>query len=157
VYIIDQEGPAIVYSTRIDISAPPNRVFAVLTDPSLAKLWSPEVIEARLEGDLGVGAVSHIQVQEFGRKFSVRAVVIRYEKDAAIGYEMTTPMWSGNVEYLLKLQPQGTTLDLLFRPDPPKGWKRFPAALIAIATRPIVQRLHRRRLEALRSLVEAQA
>ena len=145
-----------MYSARIDISAPPNRVFAVLTDPSLAKLWSPEVIEARLEGELGVGAVSHIQVKEFGRKFSVRAVVIRYEKDTAIGYEMTTPMWSGNVEYLLKLQPQGTTLDLLFKPDAPRGWRRIPSVLVAMATRPMVQRLHRRRLDALRSVVEAQ-
>lgn len=146
-----------MYSAQIDIGAPPNRVFAVLTDLSLLKLWSPEVIEAHWEGELGVGAVNHALVKEFGQRFPVKLLVTRYEKDAAIGYKMTTPMWSGNVEYLLKSQPQGTSLDLLFTPVTPGGWKRIPAILIAKATRPMVQRIHRRRLEALRSVVEARS
>jgi len=146
-----------MYSARIDIDAPPNRVFAVLTDLSLLKLWTPEVIEARWEGELGVGAVNHSLVKEFGRSFPVKLLVTRYEKDAAIGYEMTTPMWSGNAQYLLKSQPQGTTLELLFQPLPPRGWKRIPSFLIAMATRPMVQRIHRKRLEALRSVVETHA
>jgi uncharacterized protein YndB with AHSA1/START domain len=143
-----------MYSARIDIPAPPNRVFAVLTDPCLAKLWAPEVIEAQLEGELGVGAVGHVLVKEFGRKFMVKSLVTRYEKDTAIAYEMTTPMWSGNIEYSLKSQPQGTTLDFLFKPDKPRGWRRIPSLLVALATRPMVQRIHRKRLEALRSVVE---
>ena len=143
-----------MYSARIDIPVPPNRVFAVLTDPSLAKLWAPEVLEARLEGELGVGAVGHILVKEFGRKFMVKSLVTRYEKDTAIAYQMITPMWSGNIEYSLKSQPQGTTLEFLFKPDKPRGWRRIPLLLVALATRPMVQRIHRKRLEALRSVVE---
>ena len=143
-----------MYSARVDISAPPNRVFAVLTDPSLLKLWTPEVIEARREGELGVGAVHHALVQEFGRRFPVKLIVTRYDRDTAIAYEMTTPMWTGNVEYLLKPQPRGTTLELLFQPAAPEGWKRIPSVLAAMATRPVVQRIQRKRLEALRTVVE---
>jgi uncharacterized protein YndB with AHSA1/START domain len=143
-------------SARIDIGVPPDRVFSVLTDQSLLKLWQPEVIEVRQEG-LGVGAVYHALVEEFGRRFQVRLLVTRWEKDTAIAYEMTTPMWSGNIEYLLKSQPQGTTLDFLFKPVQPRGWRRIPAVLVGMATRPMLKRIHRRRLEALRSVVEAHA
>ena len=142
------------YSARIDIGASPNRFFAVLTDPSLLKLWTPEAGDARIEGNLAVGVVRQAVIEQFGRKFPVKLLVTRYEPDTAVGFEMTTPAWTGSAEYLLKSQPHGTTLELIFKPVMPAGWKRIPALAVATVARPMVQRIHRRRLEALRSVVE---
>jgi uncharacterized protein YndB with AHSA1/START domain len=145
-----------MYSATIDIAATPSHVFAVLTDPTLLKEWQPEVLEARPpEGGLRVGAIGYAMVEEFGRRFSVQLVVSALEPDAKLAYDMTTPMWSGRIEYVLTQRPRGTNLSFLFAPFPPKGGVRFVARIMAVLTRPLVQRRLRNRLEALRRVVEA--
>jgi len=143
-----------MYSAHVEIQAPPSQVFRVLTDPSLLKQWQPEVVEARPpEGGLRVGAVAHGIAEEFGRRFPVELVVRRLEPNAALSYDMTTPMWSGRIDYILTAQPERTTLSLHFAPVAPSGWKRYPLMILGIATRPLMQRHLRKRLLALSSVV----
>jgi uncharacterized protein YndB with AHSA1/START domain len=144
-----------VYSSvQIDITASPARVFAVLTDPKLMRSWNPEIVEMRQPEELKVGDVSHAVVQEFGRRFSVEVKLKRREPDRAIGYDMTTPSWSGYIEYILTEVPSGTNVDFRFQPVAVTGWKRVPARWMAIVIRPLIRRHHRARLEALRTLIE---
>jgi len=144
-----------MYSASIEIPATPSKVFAVLTDVNLLKQWTPEIIEVRPpEGGLRVGAISSALVEEFGRRFSAELVVAALERDVKVAYDMTTPMWSGHVEYLLTQCPMGTNLSLLFAPSPPKGIPYFLARSMAVPTRPLVQWKLRSRLVALRRVVE---
>src|SRR5215470_2276289 len=69
-----------MYSANIEIAATPPQVFAVLTDPKLAKQWQPAVVEVKHpEGGLRVGATAQAVVQEFGRRFSVEWVIAALE------------------------------------------------------------------------------
>jgi uncharacterized protein YndB with AHSA1/START domain len=145
-----------MYSAHVEIPATPARVFHVLTDPALLKRWQPEVVEAHPpEGGLRVGAVAHGIAEEFGRRFPVQLVVRRLEPDRALSYDMTTPMWSGRIDYVLTRQPESTTLSLHFAPVPPTGWKRYPLLVLGIATRPLMLRHLRKRLLALSNVVQA--
>jgi len=145
-----------MYSASIEIPATPSKVFAVLTDARLLKQWTPEVVEVRPpEGSLRVGAIGHALVEEFGRRFSAELVVAALEPDVKLAYDMTTPMWSGHIEYVLTHRPPGTNLSLLFVPNPPKGIPRLIARTVAVLTRPLIKRRLRSRLMALRSVVEA--
>src|SRR5262245_20422663 len=91
-----------MYSANIEIAATPSQVFAVLTDPRLLKQWTPEIVEVKPpEGPLCVGATSQAVVQEFGRRFPVELVVLALEPNARIAYHMTTPIWSGHIEYVI--------------------------------------------------------
>jgi uncharacterized protein YndB with AHSA1/START domain len=147
-----------MYSAHIEIPATPARVFHVLTDPALLKRWQPEVVDARPpEGGLRVGAVAHGIAEEFGRRFPVELVVRRFDPDRALSYDMTTPMWTGRIDYVLTEVPAATSLSLRFAPVAPTGWKRYPLRVLAVATRPLVQRLLRKRLRALSSLVQTTA
>ena len=145
-----------MYSASIEIAATPSQVFTVLTDPGLLKQWTPEAAEVKPpEGGLRVGATAQAFVKEFGRRFSVELVVVALEPAARLAYHMTTPMWSGHIEYVLTHRHGGTDLSILFVPDPPKGVPRLIARAIAVLTRPLVQRSLRSRLAALRRVVEA--
>jgi uncharacterized protein YndB with AHSA1/START domain len=97
-----------MYSASIEIPATPSKVFAVLTDARLLKQWTPEVVEVRPpEGGLRVGAIGHALVEEFGRRFSAELVVAALEPDVKLAYDMTTPMWSGHIEYVLTHRSPG--------------------------------------------------
>lgn len=147
-----------MYSASIEIAATPSQVFTVLTDPGLLKQWTPEIADAEVkppEGGLRVGAIAQASVKEFGRRFSVELVVVALDPAARLAYHMTTPMWSGRVEYVLTHRHGGTDLSLLFVPDQPKGVPRAIARAMAVMTRPLVQRKLRSRLAALRRVVEA--
>src|SRR5262245_10670781 len=144
-----------MYSATIEIAAPPSRVFSVLSDSTLLKQWTPEIVEAKPpKGGLRVGAVAEAVVEEFGRRFSVRLVVTGLEPDARIAYDMTTPMWSGRIEYVLTGVARGTNLSLLFAPLPPSRF-RAVARIMAVLTRPLMQWRLRSRLQLLRTVVEA--
>jgi uncharacterized protein YndB with AHSA1/START domain len=145
-----------MYSASIDIAATPTRVFASLTDPTVFKQWTPEAIEVRPpEGGLRVGAVGHALVEEFGRRFTVQMVVVALEPDARLAYDMTTPIWSGRIEYGLTSRAHGTNLSFLLVPVRPKGSIRVVVMrIMARLTRPLVQRRIQSRLEALRRIVE---
>ena len=145
-----------MYSAHVEIAASPSRVFAVLTDHTVLKDWTPEIVEAKpLEGGLRVGASSHALVEEFGRRFDVQLVIVGLEPDARIAYDMRTPMWSGHVEYVLTHRPGGTNLSMSFVPEPPQRRSvRVLARGLAPLTRPLVQRRLRQRLEALRRIIE---
>jgi uncharacterized protein YndB with AHSA1/START domain len=144
-----------MYSAHIEIPATPARVFSVLTDPTQLKRWQPEVVDARPpEGGMRVGAVAQAIAEEFGRRFPVQLVVRRFEPDAALSYDMTTPMWSGRIDYVLTARPERTMLSFRFAPNPPSGWKRYPLFVIALVTRPLVQRRLRKRLLALSGVVQ---
>jgi uncharacterized protein YndB with AHSA1/START domain len=147
-----------MYSATIEIAASPSQVFAVLTDPGLLKQWTPEIADAEVkppEGGLRVGAIAQASVKEFGRRFSVELVVLALEPAARLAYRMTTPMWSGRIDYVLTRRNGGTDLSLLFVPDQPKGGARLIMRALAVLTRPLVQRRLRSRLAALRRVVEA--
>jgi uncharacterized protein YndB with AHSA1/START domain len=144
-----------MYSATIEIAASPSRVFAVLSDPTLLKQWTPEIVDAKPpEGGLRVGAIAEALVEEFGRRFSVRLVVTGLEPDARIAYDMTTPMWSGRIEYVLTGLTRGTNLSLLFVPVPPRRF-RAVARIMAVLARPLMQWRLRSRLLLLRTVVEA--
>jgi len=145
-----------MYSASIEIPATPSKVFAVLTDVSLLKQWTPEIIEVRPpEGGLRVGAVSSALVEEFGRRFYAELVIAALEPDEKIAYDMTTPMFSGRVEYVLTPLPPGTNLSLVLVPNPPKGIPRLMARTLAVLTKPLIMRRLRSRLAALRRVVQA--
>jgi uncharacterized protein YndB with AHSA1/START domain len=144
-----------MYAVSIEIPAAPPQVFRALTEPALVARWNPEAAEVRPpEGGLRVGAVVSAVVEEFGRKFVVQWTVTTLEPDRALSYDMTTPMWSGRIDYVLTRQPDRTTVSFQLTPVPPSGWKRYPLLVLAIATRPLVQRRLRSRLHALRSVVQ---
>jgi uncharacterized protein YndB with AHSA1/START domain len=144
-----------MYAASIEIPGTPPQVFRALTDPALIARWNPEAAEMRPpEGGLRVGAVASAVVQEFGRKFVVQWVVTRLEPDRALSYDMTTPMWSGQIDYVLTRQPDRTTVSFQLTPVAPSGWKRYPLRVLAIATRPLMQRHLRKRLLALSSVVQ---
>jgi len=125
-----------------------------MTTSSVINSWTPEIIEVRPpEGGLRTGAISSALVEEFGRRFSAELVVAALERDVKVAYDITTPMWSGHVEYLLTHCPMGTNLSLL-APIPPKGIPYFLARSMAVLTRPLVQWKLRSRLVALRRVVE---
>ena len=145
-----------MYSASIEITATPSQVFAVLTDPRLLKQWTPEIVEVKPpEGGLRVGATSQAVVQEFGRRFSVELVVVALEPNARLAYQMTTPMWSGHIEYVITDKHRSTNLSIFFVPDQPKGGLRLIAHVVAVLTRPLMQWRLRSRLTALRKVVDA--
>ena len=144
------------YSAGIEIAATPTQVFAVLTDPKLAKQWHPEVVEVKHpEGALCVGATAQAVVQEFGRRFSVESVIVALEPNARIAYQMTTPMWSGRIEYVITDKHRSTSVSILFAPDPPKRAPRLILHVVAVLTRPLMQWRLRSVLAALQRVVEA--
>jgi uncharacterized protein YndB with AHSA1/START domain len=147
-----------MYSASIDIAATPSRVFAILTDQAVLKQLQPEIIELRPpEGGLRVGAVGEALVEEFGRRFTVQMVVAALEPDARLAYDMTTPLWSGRIEYVLTSQAPGTHLSFRFVPDRPNvsGPIRVAIRVMALLTRPLMQRRIQSRLAAIRRIVEA--
>jgi uncharacterized protein YndB with AHSA1/START domain len=147
-----------MYSATIDITAAPSQVFAALTEPELSKQWQPEAVEInRTEGGLCVGATVRMVVQEFGRRFSVESVIVALEPNARLAYHMTTPMWSGRIEYVIKEKQPSTSVSMLFIPDRPKvkGIVRYIVRAVAVLTRPVMQWRLRSMLAALRRVVEA--
>ena len=143
-----------MYSATIDIPASPSRVFAAITDPKLAMQWQPEAVEVTPpEGGLRVGAVSRALVEEFGRRFSVEFLVVTLEPDVKIAYDVTSPMWTGRVEYVLTPRPPATKVSFLLVPNPPKAIPFPIARALAVLTRPLMQWRFRSRLAALRRVV----
>ena len=59
------------------------------------------------EGGLRVGATARVSVKELGREFCVEFVVEALEPDARLAYHLSTPMWSGRIEYVLTPQHGG--------------------------------------------------
>ena len=144
-----------MYSASIEIAATPSQVFTVLIEPGRLKQWTPEIVEVKPpEGGLRVGAIAQALVKEFGRRFSVELVVVALEPAARLAYHMTTPMWSGRIEYVLTHRDRGTKVSFLFVPDQAKHGARL-IRVLAILTRPLVQRRLQSRLAALRRVVEA--
>src|SRR5262245_41987480 len=109
-------------------------------------------VKGNSECQTGVGNLS--VVQEFGRRFSVELVVEALEPNARIAYHMTTPMWSGHIEYAITDKHRSTSVSILFVPDQPKRGARL-IAQVAKLTRPLMQWRLRSRLAALRRVVDA--
>jgi uncharacterized protein YndB with AHSA1/START domain len=141
-----------MYSASIKIAATPSQVFTALTDPEIVKKWNPEAVDAKPpEGGLRVGATVGASVKEFGRQFSVEFVVKALEPNAKLAYHITTPMWSGHIEYVLTPRHGGTNVSFVLVPDQLK----LVVRVLAVLTRPLLQRRFRSRLAALRRVVEA--
>jgi uncharacterized protein YndB with AHSA1/START domain len=141
-----------MYSASIEIAATPSQVFTALTDPEIVKQWNPEAVDAKPpEGGLRVGATVGASVNEFGRQFSVEFVVKALEPNAKLAYHITTPMWSGHIEYVLTPRHGGTNVSFVLVPDQLK----LVVRVLAVLTRPLLQRRFRSRLAALRRVVEA--
>ena len=92
-----------MYTASIEIQAPPEKVFAFLTDPKHVKSWQPDVVEARPlpPGGLQVGAHVGTTVQEYGRRFDVDLLVAAVTRNERIAYRMEAPTVSAHVEYRL--------------------------------------------------------
>ena len=87
-------------------------------------------------------------------RFIAELVVEALEPNARIAYQMTTPMWSGHIEYAITDKHRSTSVSILFVPDQPKRGARLTAQ-VAKLTRPLMQWRLRSRLAALRRVVEA--
>jgi len=147
-----------MYSASIEIVATPAQVFAGLTDPKLMKQWQPEAVEINSpEGGPRIGATSQLVVREFGRQVSVKTVIVAFEPNARLGYHMTSPMWSGRIDYVLTDKQGSTSVSMLFVPDRPKvnGVARVLLRVVAVLTRPLMQLRLRSLLAGLRRVVEA--
>jgi uncharacterized protein YndB with AHSA1/START domain len=141
-----------MYSASIDIAATPSRVFAILTDPTAFTQWTPEVVEVQPpDGGLRVGAIGHAVVKEFGQRFTAQMVVAALEPDARLAYDLTTPMWSGRIEYVLTSRGSGTTLSFQVIPAGPKPNR--VVQVVGRLTRPLVQWKLHSRLKVLRRVV----
>src|SRR5258707_9877290 len=92
-----------MYQASIEIEAPPEKVFAFLTDPKHVKSWQPDVAEAGPlpPGGLQVGAHVGATVQEYGRRFDVDLLVAAMTRNELIAYRMEAPKVSAHVEYRL--------------------------------------------------------
>lgn len=120
--------------------------------------WQPQAVEVNLpEGGLRVGATTRVIVQEFGRRLSVETVVLALEPNARIAYHMISPMWSGDIEYVLTEKHGSTGVSMLFVPDRPKvtGATRLIIRTLAVLTRPLMQWRLRSLLGSLRRVVES--
>jgi uncharacterized protein YndB with AHSA1/START domain len=147
-----EERAMFMYSASIDIAATPSQVFAILTDPTAFTQWTPEVVEVQSpEGGVRVGAIGCAVVEELGQRFTAQMVVVVLEPDTRLAYDMTTPRWSGRIEYVLTSRGAGTTLSFHVIPAGPKPNR--VVQVIGRLTRPLVERKLRSRLKALRRIV----
>jgi len=144
------------YSASIEMAATPPQVFAVLIDPALFKRWTRQVVEVTPpEGGLRVGATSRAVVQEFGRRFSAELVVLALEPNTRIAYRLTSPTWSGRIEYVIAERHPSADVSILFAPDPPKSLPYFVAKTVGVLARPLMTWRLRSMLAVIRKVVEA--
>ena len=97
-----------------EIAATSEEVFAFITDDSRLKTWQPDVVESYPPaGGLRVGARPRAIVEEYGRRFEVELLILEFEPNQRIVYQMEAPTASGRVEYHLTRAGQRTRLDQL--------------------------------------------
>jgi uncharacterized protein YndB with AHSA1/START domain len=97
----------------VEIAAPPERVFAYLTEPDLVKRWQPDLAElAPLPpGGIRLGTRQRATVEEYGRRFEVETLVVALTENELLAYEMQAPTASVRGEYRLIRQPSFTRLE----------------------------------------------
>lgn len=117
---------------EIDIEAPPERVWAIVSDisrhPALA--GSDEVLAVRMNGPVAVGTTfeSDVRTGEVG-SFSPRCVIETLEEQRRLGWVSLFPLEEGETEdhqievhwtFDLEATPSGTRLAHTVRIPPPK-------------------------------------
>ncbi|HEY6305440.1 MAG TPA: SRPBCC family protein [Candidatus Angelobacter sp.] len=128
------------FEFTVDIAAPPERVFAYLTEPELVKRWQPDLAElAPLPpGGLRVGTRQRATVEEYGRRFEVETVVVALIVNQLLGYEMQAPTATVRGEYRLIRQVNLTRIEETVTVKP-----RGPMSMVW----PLVKGFFRRKME----------
>jgi uncharacterized protein YndB with AHSA1/START domain len=143
---------------EIDIAAPPERVYDVVTDPRCLGEWVTiqEELEEAPEGELRRGAVLKQRMKVAGTRFRLSWVVVQADRPSRVVWEGHGPLGSeAKAEYDLRPDGQGGTRFRYFTdysmPGGPAG--RLAGRAIAAAS----GREAHRTLERLKHLVEARA
>ncbi|MGQ4617586.1 SRPBCC family protein [Nocardia sp. R7R-8] len=113
----------------IDISAPPERVWAVVSDLKRMPEFSPQCVRMVALGALGVGTWT-INVNRDGKKFwPTTSRIVRFEPNRAFAFRVTEnrSVWS----YTLEPTESGTRL--IERRDMPNGTTWFSRKAIDAA------------------------
>jgi uncharacterized protein YndB with AHSA1/START domain len=125
-----------------EIAATSEEVFAFITDDSRLKTWQPDVVESYPPaGGLRVGARARAVVEEYGRRFEVELIVVEFEPNQRLVYQMEAPTASVRVEYQLTRAGHRTRLEQLATMRP-KGimWLLGPF-IVGMVRRKMVSRL----------------
>jgi nitroreductase len=107
------DGPGAV--AEVDIDAPPNRIWALVTDLNLPARFSDEFLGAEWESDQrGVGAVFHGQNRyPTVGEWSTRCFVDAYDEERAFGWRTSDPANPG-ARWRFDLEPVGGGTRLRF-------------------------------------------
>jgi uncharacterized protein YndB with AHSA1/START domain len=116
---------AVKFQQHVDIDAPPERVWSVLTDPALWPSWFPDLDQVAL-GKVTQGAT--FQYQEGNGQGTGRVVSIRNQSRLRV---VTTKSGGSPVTHTLELKREGgvlgmggndTQVDYTMEYDPPGGF-----------------------------------
>jgi Uncharacterized conserved protein len=99
----------IAFTARTVVPAPPETVWATLTDWARAPEWMPEVASMRADGPLQVGTVLHFTAQGAGRT----SVVSALEAGRAITLTSERPGVRADYRYELVPGGAGTSIALV--------------------------------------------
>ena len=114
------------FECSVEIAGDPQRVFAFLTRPELVKTWQLDLPEPPPlpPGGLHIGLRQRAIVEEYGRRFEIETVVVDFNPDCTIAYEMDSPNAVVLTQYHLSQRPVSTTLrqTVTFTP---RRWMRF--------------------------------
>lgn len=98
--------------TEVDIAAPPDRVWAVLTDAAKYPEWNPFIIS--MQGDIKEGATLTNRMRpRSGSERTFRPVILRAEPDRELRWlgKLGLPrLFDGEHYFLLNPSPEGTRL-----------------------------------------------
>ncbi len=132
-----------VLEVSLRIAAPPERVFALLTDPDAISLWFAQV--SGIEQHVG-GAVEFVFFNENGSVSVFSGEVTAFEADACFGFTWHNRQWTFpplDVHIVLESDGSETVLRLRqsgFAQAPPlerdihdEGWTRYLQRLAAVA------------------------
>ena len=114
----------------ITIAAPPERVFAVITDPEEHLVWRPLVVEFRpLDGpDLEAGATAVETATFFGNRYTTIYEVEELEPPSSLSLNSIQGPVVATLGWTLAERDAGTELTLTLDAEPPSRFPFFATA-----------------------------
>jgi uncharacterized protein YndB with AHSA1/START domain len=123
---------------RVEIAAPPDEVWAVISDPPTHTDWRPALVEFRqvTEGPLRVGSRIHEELAWRGRTIEIEDEVTAFEPNRRLGIHGG---WkSADFDFDLLLEPSGTGTAVTF------DWTFLPKSLLMKVAAPFLRRTFQR-------------
>ncbi len=117
--------PAATLEATIDVDAPPESVWAMVSDLPRMASWSPQVVRTIARGGPGVGTRT-LNINRSGWKvWPTRSKVIRFEEPREIAFRIkdNLTIWS------YSLEPTGSGTRIVHRREAPDGLSSVSAAL----------------------------